>query len=128
MLYSHTPTRLHLEDEGGVSFLAHTNDEKLATQDATGCIVSFVLTEWSHYYNKTDAMSYDVNSVYRLYEQKSTEAVTELCHIISEGRMGICPVCERPFVVKRRPVNGAINKTFCTNSCKVKRHLSNGEE
>ena len=73
-------------------------------------------------------MSYDVNFGYRLYEQKSTEAVTELCHIISEGRMGICPVCERPFVVKRRPVNGAINKTFCTSSCKVKRHLSNGEE
>lgn len=126
--YSHAPTRLHLEDDGGVSFLAHTNDKKLATQDAAGCIVSFVLTEWSHYYNKTDAMSYDVDFGYRLYEQKSTEAVTELCHIISEGRMGICPVCERPFVVKRRPVNGAINKTFCTNSCKVKRHLSNGEE
>lgn len=118
--YSHATTRLHLEDEGGVSFLAHTNDEKLATQDAAGCIISFVLAEWSHYYNKTDNMSFDVNFGYQLYEQNNNPVVTELCRIIAEGRMGICPVCKRPFVVKRRPVNGVINKTFCTNSCKVK--------
>ena len=118
--YSHMPTRLHLEEEGGVSFLAHTNDEKLATQDAAGCIISFVLAEWSHYYNKTDTMSFDVNLGYQLYEQKNNPVVTELCRIIAEGRFGICPVCDRPFVVKRRPTNGVINKTFCTNSCKVK--------
>ena len=118
--YSHRPTRLHLEEEGGVSFLAHTNDEKLATQDAAGCIISFVLAEWSHYYNKTDTMSFDVNFGYQLYEQKNNPVVTDLCRIIAEGRFGICPVCDRPFVVKRRPANGVINKTFCTNSCKVK--------
>lgn len=118
--YSHVPTRLHLEDEGGISFLAHTSDEALAVQDAAGCIISFVLAEWSHYYNKTDTMSYDVNFGYRLYEQKNNEVVTELCRIVAEGRIGICPVCERPFVVKRRPVDGVINKKFCTNSCKVK--------
>ena len=100
--------------------LAGTNDEKLATQDAAGCIISFVLAEWSHYYNKTDTMSFDVNFGYQLYEQKNNPVVTELCRIIAEGRFGICPVCDRPFVVKRRPTNGVINKTFCTNSCKVK--------
>ena len=118
--YSHATTRLHLEDDGGVSFLAHTNDERLATQDAAGCIVSFVLAEWSHYYNKTDTMSFDVNFGYQLYEQNNNPVVTELCRIIAEGRFGICPVCDRPFVVKRRPINGVINKRFCTNSCKVK--------
>ena len=121
--YSHATTRLHLEDEGGVSFLAHTNDEKLATQDAAGCIVSCVLAEWSHYYNKTDTMSFDVNFGFKLYEQNNNPVVTELCRIIAEGRIGICPVCNRPFVVKRRPINGVINKRFCTNSCKVKGHF-----
>ena len=118
--YSHTATRLHLEDGGGVSFLAHTNDEILATRDAMGSIISFVLAEWSHYYNKTDTMSFDVNFGYQLYEQNNNPVVSELCRIVSEGRIGICPVCERPFVVKRRPINGVINKRFCTNSCKVK--------
>ncbi len=117
--YSHQPTRLHLED-GGVSFMAHTNDEELATRDAAGCIASFVLAEWSHYYNKTDAMSFDINFGYQLYEQSNNPVVTELCRIVSEGRAGICPVCGRPFVVKRRPVDGVLNKRFCTNSCKVK--------
>jgi hypothetical protein len=118
--YSHAPTRLHLQDGGGVSFLAHTNDEELATRDAAGCIASFVLAEWSHYYNKTDALSFDINFGYRLYEQANNPVVTELCRIVSEGRAGMCPVCGRPFVVKRRPVDGVLNKRFCTNSCKVK--------
>lgn len=118
--YSHATTRLHLEEGGGISFLAHTNDEELATRDAAGCIISFVLGEWSHYYNKTDNMSFDVNFGYQLYEQNNNPVVTELCRIIADGRIGICPVCNKPFVVKRRPVNGVINKTFCTNSCKVK--------
>ncbi len=118
--YSHAPTRLHLQDDGGVSFLAHTNDEELATRDAAGCIASFVLAEWSHYYNKTDALSFDINFGYRLYEQANNPVVTELCRIVSEGRTGMCPVCGRPFVVKRRPVDGVLNKRFCTNSCKVK--------
>lgn len=121
--YSHVANRLHLEDDGGVSFLAHTNDEKLATQDAAGCIISFVLAEWSHYYNKTDTMSFDVNFGYRLYEQSNNPVVTELCRIVTERRFGICPVCDSPFVVKRRPVDGVINKRFCTNSCKVKGHV-----
>ena len=118
--YSHEPTRLHLQDGGGVSFLAHTNDEELATRDAAGCVASFVLAEWSHYYNKTDAMSFDINFGYRLYEQANNPVVTELCRIVSDGRTSICPVCGRPFVVKRRPVDGVLNKRFCTNSCKVK--------
>lgn len=130
--YSHAPNRLHLEDDEGVYFVAHTNDEELATQDAAGVIVSFVLDEWSHYYNKTDVMSFDVNFGYRLYEQQNNEIVTELCHVVAEGRLGICPVCGRPFVVKRRPVNGVINKRFCTNSCKVKgfaeRRAEEGQE
>lgn len=121
--YSHAVTRLHLEEGGGISFLAHTNDEKLATQDAAGCIISFVLAEWSHYYNKTDTMSFDVNFGYRLYEQTNNPVVTELCRIVAERRFGICPVCGSPFVVKRRPVDGVINKRFCSNSCKVKGHI-----
>ena len=120
--YSHQPTRLHFEDDEGLFFVAHTSDEKLAVRDLAGCIVSFVLSEWSHFYNKTDAMSFDVNFGYQLYERDDNPVVTELCRIVSEGRVGICPVCERPFVVKRRPINGVINKTFCTNSCKVKGH------
>lgn len=118
--YSHEAVRLHLDDGGGVSFLAHTNDEELAARDAAGCIVSFVLAEWSHYYNKTDTMSFDINRGYRLYEQKNNAVVSELCRIVAEGRVGICSVCGRAFVVKRRPANGVVNKKFCTNSCKVK--------
>ena len=68
-------------------------------------------------------MSFDVNFGYQLYEQNNNPVVSELCRIVSEGRMGICPVCDRPFVVKRRPINGVINKRFCTNSCKVKGHI-----
>lgn len=121
--YSHSVNRIHFEDDEGIYILAHTNDEDLATQDVSGVIVSFVLSEWSNYYNKTDTMSFDVHHGFQLYEQENNPVVTELCRIVAEGRIGICPVCERPFVVKRRPVNGVINKRFCTNSCKVKGHM-----
>lgn len=118
--YSHSSNRIHFEDEEGIYVLAHTNDEELAAQDVAGVIVSFVLAEWSHFYNKTDAMSFDINHGYKLYEQENNAVVSELCRIVAEGRMGICPVCERPFVVKRKPIDGQINKRFCSNSCKVK--------
>ena len=97
-----------------------TQDMELGLRYAAGCVVSFLLSRWNHYFSAEEYFSYDIERGYQFFPGYTNPIVLELSSIIAEHRFGVCPICERPFVVKRRPVDGVLNKTFCTNSCKVK--------
>lgn len=114
--------RLERFESGEVYIQAHSTMEDRAIRDAAGSVVAFVLSEWIRWYNRKDPVRFTLEEGYKVNSIKNNDIIIELCDIVAKQRFGICPICGRPFVVKRRPIKGVINKTFCTNSCKVKGH------
>lgn len=50
----------------------------------------------------------------------SDPVLDALKQIIFDGRIGVCPVCGKPFVKKKRKDAEYQAKTYCTDNCRVK--------
>lgn len=84
-------------------------------------IVAFALSEWIAHFASMQGVSSSYEKGLTIRESKMNDVVLELANIVVEGRIGVCPVCGRPFVVKRKPnAKGRLNKKYCTDSCKVR--------
>lgn len=101
----------------------HTVFEKpeVAIELAIKDVLAFALTEWIAYFGSMQGVSNSYNEGLTIRESKMNDVILELANIVVEQRVGLCPVCGRPFVVKRRPnAKGQLNKKCCTDSCKVR--------
>lgn len=102
-------------------FAVGSYDKDKAIHECIGDILAFALSTWLHHFGQKQMVT---NNIFKqelvMVESQMNDVVVELCNIIIEGRLGLCKFCDRPFVVKRKPVNGQITKKYCTESCKVK--------
>lgn len=114
------------KDGGAVVVVTPTQDLELGLRYAAGCVVAFLLSRWNHYFSSEEVFSYDIDHGYMFSTGYTDSIVLEWSNIIADHRFGVCPICERPFVVKRRPTNDVASKTYCTNSCKVKGNADGG--
>lgn len=110
-------------DEMGleVKLIAIYDDPEEAITFAINDVVAFALTEWIAHFSSLQGVSNSYMTGLTMRSSKLNDIVLELANIIVEKRVGVCPVCGRPFVVKRKPgKSGRLNKKYCTDSCKVR--------
>ena len=118
--YSDDPRRF---DEMGleVKLITIIEEPDIAIKVAINDIVAFALTEWVAHFSSMQGVSNSYTEGLTIRQSKMNDVILELANIVVERRVGICPVCNRPFVVKRKPgTNGKLNKKYCTDSCKVR--------
>lgn len=96
-------------------------EPEVAIELAIKDILAFALTEWIAYFSSMQGVSNSYHEGLTVRDSKMNEVILELANVVVEERVGLCPVCGRPFIVKRKPnAKGLLNKKYCTDSCKVR--------
>ena len=94
-------------------------DEKEALMGAANIVTAYALSRWLGYFASMPHVQYIHPGKMVLRNASLNNVAEELAKAIMKQRIGICPVCGRPYLAKRMTKDGKPVKKYCTDSCKV---------
>lgn len=99
-------------------------DDADVLDDCVGLILAFALTRWAQKFSSPIVIEHRADGKFLIEQSRSDVIINELCKTIAEGRVGICRVCERPFIVKKKRAkvssDDPMRDMYCVGSCRVK--------